>query len=167
MGAAKRLYDNNYDQRQETVSSAMAYLDNKLPEQNDNEEKQLTKTQITSNVICNLFSIAGGIIYCGLILLIIIFPLLKETEIHKEKVSFSDYKNEISRLNKEISDVDAKFAMQVQLANIEKSARKLGLVRSGDIHIESIYSDKYFVLKNKLDEFDFDDINLDDVADME
>ncbi len=166
MGAAKRLYDNDYNDRQETVVAAKAYLDNTLTKEVEVEAVVVTKKDKIRNNAQNLRSIVMSIIYFGIILALVLMPLFQETEIHRLKVGFSDYKNEINRLKEELTNVESQFAMKVQLANIEKRAKdELGLVRSSDVYIENIYSKKYFVLKDDLEVFDFDEVDLDDIAD--
>lgn len=158
MGAAKRLYDNSYIEHQETAASAVAYLAAvKNNDNNKNKKRGVIKSQ--SSVICSIITIVTSIIYSVLILVLILLPLIKETEIHKVKVSFSTYKSEILRLETEIGNTRAEFDEKIKLSNIEQMAReKLGLRKPDEKQIIHLVSDSYYFVENYSLNTDIDDI---------
>lgn len=161
MGAAKRLYDNSYNEHLETTASAMAYLDAQKESDLETKVRRREQRREESGFIINLMSVVGSIIYCVLILGLLLMPLIAETKVHKMKVSFSDIKNEIGYLKSEISDVEDEFNDKIVLSTIEQIAiDKLGLQNPTDIQTTYINSNKYFTI----DESDKNIENI-DVAD--
>ena len=129
MGAAKRMYDNSYNQRLETAALAKAYLESQKI-----EEKEDTKAdnQIKNGRICNVIGIFSSMVYCLLIFGLILMPLVKETSLHKAKLEISSHNQEIRVLEKAKADL-VKSLNAVQYLNVEEVAKtQLNMVKRDD-----------------------------------
>lgn len=147
MGAAKRLYDNSYNERLETAASAMAYLDASSQINIESKSIRREERREQSGLIINLISVISSILYCVIILGLLLMPLIAETKVHKMKVSFSDFKNEIRYLESEIIEVEAEFNDKIVLSNIKEVAMNvLGLQNPTDTQTIFINSNKYFTI---------------------
>lgn len=146
MEAAKKIYENSYNDRLEAAVSAKAYLDHM-----DNERKisevVINKRKNTGR-LCNVIGIVSSIAYCALVLCILLYPLVKETELHRLNAAFSDYKNELRALDKDIEDARAVLSDQTVISHIEKVAtEELGLIRRSTGNKIEIQTDEYFTLE--------------------
>ncbi len=149
MEAAKRMYDNSYNQRQETASMAKAYLDDAAPR----VKPEVVKKK-TSNIICNVLGIITSIAYCMLILGLLLMPLIRETQLAKIKIEENIYKIEISRLNQDIEDAKLALENKKDMDNIERVAiEKLGLVKKSAGEIEIINTNRYHSLADARDAY--------------
>lgn len=149
MGAA-RLYDNSYIERQETAALAQDYL--KSVEKTEVVEEKIeikTKKYLFSNII----GITTSLLFCAVLLLSALLPLLKETQVQKMKVGFSVYKEEIRRLEKEIDKVETEIDEKIKITNIDKIAReKLGLREATSGQTYHLVSNEIYSLSDKSDE---------------
>ena len=126
MGAAKRMYDNSYNQRLETAALAKAYLESQKVEQ---EDKVQIEKQIKNGRICNVIGIFSSMVYCLLIFGLILIPLVKETTLHKTKIEISSHNQEIRALEKTKAEL-IKSLNAVQYLNVEEVARtQLNMVK--------------------------------------
>ncbi len=148
MEAAKRMYDNSYNDRQETASLAKAYL-NDVP-----KEKTVIVSNKKGSVICNVFGIITSIVYCLVILGLLLMPLIRETQLAQLKIEEDSYKREIARLEQAIEDVRYEFEQKSDMVNIESEAKeKLGLVRKKDGKVEIVKSNRYYSLDDARDAY--------------
>lgn len=132
MEAAKRMYDNTYDQRLETAALAKAYLEREKGEDKEVEPVVQTKRK-TTNRLCSVIGISTSLLYCLLIFGMLIMPLVKETELHRIKIEHSQYKREIARLTVLIGDAEKSYNGHSNLVDLETIAtRDLGLVKRSD-----------------------------------
>ena len=148
MEAAKRMYDNSYNDRQETASLAKAYL-NDVP-----KEKTVIVSNKKGSVICNVFGIITSIVYCLVILGLLLMPLIRETQLAQLKIEEDSYKREIARLEQAIEDVKYEFEQKSDMVNIESEAKeKLGLVRKKDGKVEIVKTNRYYSLDDARDAY--------------
>jgi len=148
MEAARRMYDNSYNDRQETASLAKAYL-NDVP-----KEKTVIVSNKKGSVICNVFGIITSIVYCLVILGLLLMPLIRETQLAQLKIEEDSYKREIARLEQAIEDVRYEFEQKSDMVNIESEAKeKLGLVRKKDGKVEIVKSNRYYSLDDARDAY--------------
>lgn len=169
MEAVKRLYDNSYVEYQETAASAMAYLETKEKEFEDNktEEKKIKsvvreKKQKKSYLLNSILTVFMSIFYCVIILTLILIPLIKETEIQQLKVEFADYKSDINRLKIQISDLNAKFNLAENINTIEKIAiEQLGMQKPTEGQIRRVSTEEFYSLS---EEDYIRNINLENIA---
>jgi len=148
MEAAKRMYDNSYNDRQETASLAKAYL-NDVP-----KEKTVVVSNKKGSVICNVFGIITSIVYCLVILGLLLMPLIRETQLAQLKIEEDSYKREIARLEQAIEDVKYEFEQKSDMVNIESEAKeKLGLVRKKDGKVEIVKTNRYYSLDDARDAY--------------
>ncbi len=149
MEAAKRMYDNSYNQRLETASMAKAYLNDAVP----TVKTEFVKKK-AGNIICNVVGIVTSILYCMLILGLLLMPLIRETQLAKIKIEENIYKKEIVRLKQDIKD--AKFALENKkdMDNIERVAiEKLGLVKKSAGEVVTIKTNRYHSLQDAQDAY--------------
>lgn len=132
MEAAKRMFDNSYNQRQETAALAKAYLDKPTTvEKTRAEDKELRR--IKSGRVCSLIGILSTFIYVSAIFGLLIMPLIKETELHRMQVEIASHQSEIKRLSNDIKDIQSEI-VDPTLAEAEQYAReKLGMCDLEDI----------------------------------
>lgn len=150
MGAAKRLYDNSYNERLETAASAMAYLDTQQTKVNETKNEMRETSDSKSSFLYNFITVIGSLVYCVLILGLILMPLIKETQLHKTKVSFSVYKTEKIELEREIVALEAVLVDKINIANIKKRAKEeLGLQNVNDTQTAYLNNNSYFSLNSK------------------
>lgn len=151
MEAAKRMYDNSYNERQETVALAKAYLDaSKTRNVLEAETAKVNKP----NFFCNALSIVMSIGYCFAILALLLIPLIRETQLAQLKVEEYTYKVEIARLEQQINDVEFEFQNKCVLDNIETEAKeKLGLIRKKNGEEQTIRTSRYYTLEDARDAY--------------
>jgi cell division protein FtsB len=129
MGAAKRMYDNSYNQRLETEAIAKAYLESPKVEA---KETVQSEKQIKNGRICNVIGIFSSMVYCLLIFALIVMPLVKETFLHKMNIEISSHRQEIKTLEKNIEDLE-KSLNAVHYLNVEEIAKtELNMVQRED-----------------------------------
>lgn len=146
MEAAKRMYDNSYNERQETVALAKAYLDAPKNKQN---ELTIEATTVRPNFFCNVLSIVMSIGYCFIILALLLVPLIRETQLAQLKVEEFTYKKQIAVLDQQILDVKLEFENKCVVASIEKEAtEKLGLIRKVNGKEETIKTNRKYTLED-------------------
>jgi len=146
MEAAKRMYDNSYNERQETVALAKAYLD--APKNKQNKLALEAKVQRPS-FFCNALSIVMSIGYCFLILVLLLMPLIRETQLAQLKVEEFTYKKQIAVLDQQILDVKLEFENKCVVASIEKEATdKLGLIRKVNGEEQTIRTSRQYTLED-------------------
>jgi len=151
MEAAKRMYDNSYNERQETVALAKAYLD--APKTRKTDEQETVKVKKPS-FFCNALSIVMSIGYCFVILGLLLIPLIRETQLAQLKVEEYTYKIEIARLEQEITDVQFEFQNKCVIDNIETEAEeKLGLIRKKNGEEQTIRTSRYYTLEDARDAY--------------
>jgi len=151
MEAAKRMYDNSYNERQETVALAKAYLD--APKTAKRESVEVEKAKRPS-FFCNALSIVMSIGYCFLILALLLMPLIRETQLAQLKVEEYTYKKQIAVLTQQISDVKFEFDNKCVVANIEKEAtEKLGLIRKKNGEELVIRTNRQYTLDDARDAY--------------
>ena len=153
MGAAKKLYDNSYIEYQETAVSAMAYLETKEKELENEKLEEKNKLEVRENnqkksyFLTSALTVIVSIFYCTIILALILIPLIKETEIQQLKVEFADYKSNINKLEIQISDLDVKFNLAENINTIEKIAiEQLGMQKPTEGQIRRISSKEFYSL---------------------
>ncbi|MBI9011701.1 MAG: hypothetical protein JEZ08_05665 [Clostridiales bacterium] len=151
MEAAKRMYDNSYNERQETVALAKAYLD--APKTGKSVETETVKVS-RPNFFCNALSIVMSIGYCFVILVLLLIPLIRETQLAQLKVEEYTYKVEIARLEQQIKDVQFEFQNKLVLDNLETEAKeKLGLIRKQNGEEQVIRTSRYYTLEDARDAY--------------
>lgn len=149
MEAAKRMYDNSYNQRQETASLAKAYLNDTAPKV---ETPAIKKKK--GHIICNVFGIIASIGYCLIILGLLLMPLVRETQMAQLKIEENQYKIDIARLEESIRLAAEELEDKKNMMNIEQVAmEKLGLVRKSDVTFEQIKTNRYFTLNDAKDAY--------------
>lgn len=128
MGAAKRMFDNTYNQRQETAALAKAYLETPKKQEVIVKEERKIK-QIKNGRVCSVIGIVSAMGYCLAIFALLLMPLVKETELHKMQVEIFQHQKEINRLEYEIDYYSKMIDEQVDFRNYEALAREqLGMV---------------------------------------
>ncbi len=151
MEAAKRMYDNSYNERQETVALAKAYLD--APKTRNIDETEILKVN-RPNFFCNALSIVMSIGYCFVILALLLIPLIRETQLAQLKVEEYTYKVEIARLEQQINDVQFEFQTKQVIDHLETAAKeKLGLVRKTNGEEQTIRTSRYYTLEDARDAY--------------
>lgn len=146
MEAAKKIYENSYHDRLDVAVSAKAYLDH--IEKEYSQPVSISRSKKNTGRLCNLFGILSSLIYCALIFMIVLYPLMKETELHKLKAAHSSYKIEVARLNSEIEDAKALLRDQTVINHIKQIAtEELGLVSRSTGNKIEIQTDKYYTLE--------------------
>jgi hypothetical protein len=149
MEAAKRMFDNSYEQRQETAALARAYLDNEAEAKPEEEVIRREKRNRATGMACSLFGIVMAMVYCFVIFGILTLPLMKETELQKINVQHSTFKGEIQLLESEIQALEEKLEKEVDPTLIRQLAEdELGMIFSKDairkntINVEMITLDE-------------------------
>ncbi|MBN2795484.1 MAG: hypothetical protein JXR88_08775 [Clostridia bacterium] len=128
MEAAKRMFDNSYNQRLETEALAKAYLD--TPKEamiSVNENKRIK--QIKNGRVCSIIGIISAMGYCLMIFSLLLMPLIKETEIHKMKVEIYQHEKEIKRLTYDINVCISEIQGKTDISYYETVAKEMGMVR--------------------------------------
>lgn len=130
MEAAKRMYDNSYDQRLETVALAKAYLDNPVSEHDKEQDEEKLKRRTNTGRVCGVIGVVSSLIYCLVIFGLVLMPLVKETEIQRVNIENENLAYEIKMLEEEIDGVRNDIKEQKSLINTEQIAiNELGFVR--------------------------------------
>jgi len=122
MEAAKRIYDNSYNQRQETAALAKAYLDEQKVQPEKPAHKQ--EKQLKNGRVCTIIGVMSSLVYCMLIFGILIMPLVKETYVQKENIDINLLEQEIYRLNKDLAKTQGEID-KVSFATYEMYSREV------------------------------------------
>lgn len=146
MEAAKRMFDNSYNQRLETAALAKAYLEtSKLKEVVLDERK--IKNKVKNGRVCSVIGIFSSMMYCLIIFGMIIMPLIKETELHKVKIEISQHRSEINRLKDGIYEVKLKMDERSIVSIKEVAMTQLNLVDRDNTMSRPVLETEHFSLE--------------------
>lgn len=149
MEAAKRMYDNSYNERQETASLARAYLNDTLP-----EKKPVQQKKVKGAFLCNCISIVVSIAYCCVVFGLLLLPLLREVQLAELKVIENSYKKEIYALETEIRKAESIIFDKSNLDEIEsKTKSRYNFVEKSEGVIVTIDSADFTTLQDAKEQF--------------
>ena len=130
MEAAKRMYDNSYDQRLETAALAKAYLEQKKVEEDSSLARE--EKQIRAGKVCSAMAVVISLVYCLALFALILLPLIKETNIQKVNIANSSHQKEIATLSKEIYQLEEKLKISALMEIEEIAITDLKMVKRDD-----------------------------------